>query len=679
MSTQVAEPPTQVGPARAGTWPALRFLGFTALTFLAGTVGRETFDESLRLSLVWPLYGVVILWFASGSRATWPWDALGMTVAAATSMLFDSASWQQTVVNSVLAAPAAALWVAVMRRLAPDVWGAGGTRPMGRLGDLIGFLTASVVTALVVALARASGLGLVPPASSAGDVLLTAVRNLSWILGLGALGLLLIPRLLIHTRPSRSSTRPRVRGWRIAEATASLAAIAIVATITLGTDPRPLSFALVLGTVWAAFRLPEAAAVGVAVLLGTAAVLATLAGSGPFVEGQTALESAAVAQAFLITLVVTTLAIAFTLDERREAAERAMRAEQDAAARAAMFSTVIEHLAEGVSVIEADDTYSVRNPAARRLTGSGGILQPEPDDPERVVMVSASGEPVPWDVMPHARARRGEDVIRETVKVRTPRGSERQLEITSITVRGQGHEPMVVNTLRDVTSDHEERDQLVAFAGVVAHDLKNPLAVIKGWSESLQEELAADRPPDARALGAMVERVQRASNQMIRFIDDLLGITVARDRPLDLERLDLSALAEEVAELRRTGEAQARIEVQPGMAVTGDRFLVRQLLDNLIGNAVKYVAAGVRPSLTVTATQTGEELEVSITDNGVGIPAESRHRVFDSFVRAHGAAYTGTGLGLAICARVVSRHGGRIWVAEPAGPGTRISLTLPRG
>ncbi|MEJ7796564.1 MAG: ATP-binding protein, partial [Nocardioides sp.] len=642
MSTQVAELPSQVAPIRVRLWPVLRFLGFAVLTFLAGAVGRETFDEDLRISLVWPLYGVVILWFASGSPATWPWDALGMSAAVAASMLVDHASWQQTVVNTVLAVPAAALWSGVMRRLAPDVWGAGGTRPIGRLRDLTAFLVASVATAVVVALARTSGLGLIPPVSSAENVLLTAIRNLSWILGLGALGLLLLPRLVTHSRPSRIPARPRIAGRKIVEVIAMLAVIASVAMVTLGADSRPLSFALVLGTVWAAFRLPQVVAVGVAALLGTAVVLATIAGRGPFVEGQTAFESAAVAQAFLITLVLTTLAIAFTIEERREAAERAARAEHDAAARAAMFSTVIEHLAEGVTVIAADDTYSVRNPAARRLTGRGGFLQPDPDDPERPVMVSASGEPIPLHEMPHSRARTGEQVIRETVRVRTRQGVERQLAVTSVPVRVQDDEPMVVNTLRDVTSEHEERDQLVAFAGVVAHDLKNPLTVIQGWSESLQEELAADGPLDAPALRSMVERVQSASNQMTSFIDDLLGITVARDRPLDLEPLDLSALAGEVAELRRTGEAQARIAVQPEMAVTGDRFLVRQLLDNLIGNAVKYVAAGVRPSVTVHAVEVGDELEISITDNGIGIPVESRQRVFDSFVRVHGA-YTGTG------------------------------------
>ena len=113
------------------------------------------------------------------------------------------------------------------------------------------------------------------------------------------------------------------------------------------------------------------------------------------------------------------------------------------------------------------------------------------------------------------------------------------------------------------------------------------------------------------------------------------------------------------------------------MWVTGDRFLVRQLLDNLLGNAVKYVAPGVRPSVVVVARPVEGELEVAISDNGIGIPADQRDRIFDSFVRAHAEGYAGTGLGLAICQRVVDRHGGRIRADEEPGGGTRISFTLP--
>ncbi len=444
-------------------------------------------------------------------------------------------------------------------------------------------------------------------------------------------------------------------------------------------EDSPLAFTLVLLVVWASFRVPPVGAVALALVLGTVGVVATLQDRGLFqARDQDPFRSAATAQAFLITLVLAALAIAIDVEQRRLATLRAQSAEQVAENRATLFSSVVEHLDEGVTVITSDDDYTLRNRAARRLTGVGGLLHPADADPGRAEMVDDAGVPLPLADMPHTRAREEGRVVRETVRLRLPSGSERQLEISSIPLPGLGEDdrPVVVNTLRDVTADQEERDQLVSFAGVVAHDLKNPLTVIRGWSESLQEELT-DEAPDLVALRSMVERVVNASDQMRHFIDDLLGITVARDRPLELERIDLTALAEEVAELRRGGDTHPRISVQPGLWVTGDRFLVRQLVDNLVGNAVKYVADGVRPSVMVVGRALGGELEVSVTDNGIGIPLEQRRRVFSSFVRAHGADYSGTGLGLAICQRVVDRHGGRIWVDEEPREGTRISFTLP--
>ena len=316
---------------------------------------------------------------------------------------------------------------------------------------------------------------------------------------------------------------------------------------------------MVLVVVWAAFRLPPIGAMAYALALGTAGVLATLDGRGQFQMAGGAFESAAIAQAFLITLVLATFLISIDVEERRTATERARSAERVAESRATLFSTVIDNLDEGVTVINADDDYTVRNRAARRLTGVGGFLSPDADGPRPAADGRREGpadrrhrhaaHPCPRGVTcgpgdgPRAAVRR----------------QVRHLQVSSIPIPGLGDDqrPVVVNTLRDVTQDHEERDQLVAFAGVVAHDLKNPLTVVRGWSESLHEELAADGPPDVEALRSMVDRVQSATGQMQSFIDDLLGITVARDRPLELERIDLSALAEDVAELRRAGDTRA--------------------------------------------------------------------------------------------------------------------------
>jgi len=662
--------------ARTRPLAAARFTGFTVAALVAGDVGRLSHDPDLGVSLVWPLYGVAVLWLATGDRRTWPWDVAGLLAATATSLLLNDGTPAEAVVACVLAVVAGVSWVATMRRLAPEVWGAGGDRPMGRLRDLVAFLAACAASAAVGAVLRGTGLGLIP-SLGVGEVWLTAVRNFTWILGLGALGLLTMPRagwrgLRVWFERERA-VQP---GWRVVETLAGLVAAVLLASAAFAPDPTPFAFTLVLCTVWAAFRLPPPAAVLFAFVLGSVAVVATLTGQGVFLSEPDPMTRAAIAQGFLITQVLAALAISLGTEERRAAVERALAAERDADSRAALFSAVIEHLDEGVSVITADDTYAIRNPAVHRMTGDGGFLRPGSGDGP--VMLSASGDVLPLEHMPHSRARQGESVIREPVRVRTGSG-ERVLEITSIPVHGLDGDPrpVVVNTLRDVTRQHEERDQLVSFAGVVAHDLKNPLTVVRGWTESLREELDTEEAPDVATLRSMLSRVQGASDQMHRFIDDLLAFTVARDRPLDIADVDLSALAEEVAELRREGETRPRILVQEGMRVCADRPLVRQLLDNLVGNSVKYVAPGTRPHVTVTAVRLDDQLEVSVTDNGIGIPPAMRQRVFDSFARAHGLDYSGTGLGLAICERAVTRHGGRIRVADTRGPGTRISFTLP--
>jgi signal transduction histidine kinase len=184
----------------------------------------------------------------------------------------------------------------------------------------------------------------------------------------------------------------------------------------------------------------------------------------------------------------------------------------------------------------------------------------------------------------------------------------------------------------------------------------------------------------------MVARLDEAASHMRRFIGDLLNYTIARDQSLRPGLVDLSTEIERLAALRLHAPSHPVITVAPGLAVWGDGGLVRQLFDNLIGNALKYVPPGVRPEVTIsgdtagdsTGHPSGDWLEVRVTDNGIGIPAEQRELVFESFHRAHGDRYQGTGLGLAICRRIADRHGGSIHVEEgPGGRGTTFVVRLP--
>jgi signal transduction histidine kinase len=238
--------------------------------------------------------------------------------------------------------------------------------------------------------------------------------------------------------------------------------------------------------------------------------------------------------------------------------------------------------------------------------------------------------------------------------------------------------------LSDVTADRRQRDELATFAGVVAHDLLNPLATIEGWSETCQELLVElpDQPDVVQARNGIV-RIYTTAQRMRQLIGDLLAYTTAQHSELNPEEVDLAGLARDLAAARietatATDARVPTLDIDDLAPVFADRVLVRQLLDNLISNAVKYVAPGVTPELIIRTVPAGDMVTVTVADNGIGIPAGQHLAIFQRFHRAHASAgYAGTGLGLAICSRIVERHGGTIHVEDDPGGGSRFVFTLP--
>jgi signal transduction histidine kinase len=185
------------------------------------------------------------------------------------------------------------------------------------------------------------------------------------------------------------------------------------------------------------------------------------------------------------------------------------------------------------------------------------------------------------------------------------------------------------------------------------------------------------------ALDAAQESIARVGGgvvRMRRLIDDLLAYTTARDAPLHVQPVDLHALVSDVV-----GERVDHLLVRPDVYVgplphvDADQGMLRHVLDNLIGNALKYVPHGRVPRVDVSATPAHPGwVRVEVDDRGIGIPDPDKPRVFDTFHRAHdGSGYGGTGLGLAICRRIVDRHGGTIGVEDNPGGGSRFGFTLP--
>jgi signal transduction histidine kinase len=214
------------------------------------------------------------------------------------------------------------------------------------------------------------------------------------------------------------------------------------------------------------------------------------------------------------------------------------------------------------------------------------------------------------------------------------------------------------------------QDRLASFAGQVSHDLKAPITAIIGFTELLEDMEPITQDASAQAF---VARCSSAAKRMLAMIDDLLAFARIGGSLLPVPNELASVVAQVVADL---GPAVADAEVSAsGPDVVADRAQFRALLQNLIGNAVRY--RDDRPCVvTVTSERAGRDTVLRVTDNGPGIPAERREEVLRPLVRLR-KDVPGAGLGLAVCTRVAAAHGGTLRLDEAPGGGTVAIVTFP--
>jgi signal transduction histidine kinase len=233
----------------------------------------------------------------------------------------------------------------------------------------------------------------------------------------------------------------------------------------------------------------------------------------------------------------------------------------------------------------------------------------------------------------------------------------------------------IVAIVRDVTTEQRRIEELASFAAVAAHDLKSPLAAVQGWIEVAEDALESDADLALEAL----ERGRNATDRMSREIEDWLTYNVAREGVVQPESIALQPCLDAII----SGYPGVDFVVRTPDTVMVDPTLLRHLLTNLIGNAVKYTPPGERPAITVRSFSGGDRgwVRLYVVDAGIGIPEGEETTIFEPFRRATSVVgtYEGSGLGLALCKRIVRRHGGLITAARNEGPGTTITVTLPRG
>lgn len=231
---------------------------------------------------------------------------------------------------------------------------------------------------------------------------------------------------------------------------------------------------------------------------------------------------------------------------------------------------------------------------------------------------------------------------------------------------------------RNVMLERSNRE-LEQFAFMAAHDLQEPLRKVISYTTLLQHRYKdkLDKKADQ-----YIDQAAHQADRMRDLITDVLAFSRI-DGNVEMAHVDLDEVYKELQrdmpdDLRETGVTLGGKDLGK---VWGNPPMVRQLLENLIGNGVKYRRPGVKPRIQVATEDQGRHVLVSVKDNGIGIEPEYQERVFEVFERLHGAdsAYKGTGIGLAICKKIVEAHGGRIWVESTPGKGSTFFFTLPHG
>jgi PAS domain S-box-containing protein len=281
--------------------------------------------------------------------------------------------------------------------------------------------------------------------------------------------------------------------------------------------------------------------------------------------------------------------------------------------------------------------------------------------------------------------------FRVDLRARLASGEPRDLKLHATVVRKDRTRPLrLVGVCWDITDEklaqkriqhyasqlERKNQEMEQFVYSVSHDLKAPLVTCKGFLGILREELREGNTE--QALGVM-QRVERAAQQMTRLIEDLLQFSRVGRVTNNPEVLETSAVAREIAEELRQqrGAADVRIDIQDEMPViVADPMAVSRLFQNLLANALKYGVGGPQPRIEVGGHVADGEVRFFVRDNGAGIPQEFQRRIFGLFQRLD-TTQEGTGIGLAIVSKIMTLHGGRVWVESDDQQGATFWLGFP--
>lgn len=365
------------------------------------------------------------------------------------------------------------------------------------------------------------------------------------------------------------------------------------------------------------------------------------------------------------------------ISARKRAEEELARTRDDEAQARAWLSAVLEQMPEGVVILRADGSAIV-NRAAHRYAHAQPMGTDRWGNPTIFDIRKVSGDPAVVEDLPVTRAFLGREAVQaQELVVVTEDGAPIPILASAAPVTDeQGNFIGAVATFRDIQALKELERLREEWTSVIAHDLRQPLAVINLSAEAVLRRI----PPEDEGGRRHIQRVRGAARSMSRMIDDLLDASRIEVRRMRLEPVvtDVAALVHEVVERNRDVLAHPMCVAEhapPGTALV-DPGRIEQVLTNLISNAAKYGAAGA--DILVEVDRHGEQIELAVTNAGPAIPASVLPHLFERFRRAPAARGRGLGLGLYIVKGLVEAHGGRVSVESVPGR-TTFRVSLPVG
>jgi two-component system phosphate regulon sensor histidine kinase PhoR len=329
---------------------------------------------------------------------------------------------------------------------------------------------------------------------------------------------------------------------------------------------------------------------------------------------------------------------------------------------------ILDALDDGVLLLDGAGRLLIANPAARSWFGLPDDLRPG------LPLKRVLGVPQVSALAEQAAEARAPVVGNLTLVFPEPR----TLALRAFPLADRGPTGRIVVTMTDITQRRRLEVLRRDFVANASHELKTPVAAVRALAETLLTAL----PDDPEAGRRFAERIGREAERLDLLTRDLLDLSRVERGALDVEPVDLVGLVKEVvggyADRAEERRIKLRTEVEPGVALRGDRAQLGLLLSNLIDNALRFTPAKGAVCVRLNAAESRAVLQVH--DTGQGIPAGELSRVFERFYRVDKARTRqtgGTGLGLAIVRHVAEAHGGTVRVDSELGRGSTFTVALP--